>query len=146
MKDFPHAFIAFIACAVCLFFSISTFETGTRVNVASRRLERGRTSLETRAWRLDFLRKSGELGIFLRQGRRYRIPGGHRHRRLSFLFSLGSLSESEPLPGFTLELKEQPSRPPSLFPRLFSPCPVRIREWRREKAGEKVRKTGEGMK
>lgn len=53
-------------------------------------------------------------------GHRYRIPGGTQApRRLSFILS-DSLSESEFLPsGFTLELKEQPSRLPSLFHSLL---------------------------
>jgi len=123
--------------------------------LASHRLKKGRTSFEIRAWRLDFLRKSGELGIFLQQERRYRIPRGHRHRRLSSLlflylslsrFPLGKRTYRALRPGFTLELKEQPSQPPSLFPSFSFPAPYGLKnEGVRKEAREKVRKMDVGM-
>lgn len=49
---------------------------------------------------------------------------GRRHRRLSFILS-DSLSKSEFLPsGYTLELKEQPSRLSSLFSSFFQASPL----------------------
>lgn len=137
---------AFIAHAS---FFISTFEAGMWAGIASRRTEWERMRHETRApGRLDFLRKSGELRIFLWGGGvDIGSQEGRRHRRLSFILS-DSLSKSEFLPsGYTLELKEQPSRLSSLFSFLFqaSPLPrpfnpVLGKAWERI---EKARKTNE---